>query len=283
LASAGPFPPSAWLLPSAGASPFWDSGWPPSASAVSWSPLRLRARLGRRLLRRRPELPSSSSPGPAPSPGLPAPSAGAAPCDRPESDRLPSERPESDRPESDRPESDRGGSERTGSGNGAGGWNRTTGGGWNTAAGTLGAPAALPAGALTTGALGPLALVPELLAPVTLEVRSPLPRPPAAWSLESLSYSSLSSIRAISSQAPGRAVSRSTASRRWAATHPHAARELFVNVGPGRTALAVLSSRGHRAGSTAPGLDRCLHGYGSRARPRCRHDATFPASRACGP
>jgi hypothetical protein len=82
----------------------------------------------------------------------------------------------SDGPEGEDPDA---GSACTGSGLAVGGWN-TTGGGWNTAAGTLG-------------------------------FSSLASRPPAASPLESLSYSSLSSIRAISSQAPGRAVSQRSA------------------------------------------------------------------------
>src|SRR5207247_4480927 len=127
-----------------------------------------------------------------------------------------------------------------GSGRAAGGWN-TTCGGWNTAAGTAGAG-----------------------------VMSPAPGLPVALSCDSLSYSSLSSIRAISSQAPGRAETRT-------------ARELVVNVGPGGTARAVLSARGHRAGSAAPGRYLCLHGYGALVRPCRPHDVPLPASRARGP
>ena len=56
--------------------------------------------------------------------------------------------------------------------------------------------------------------------------------PPVVLSLDSLSYSSLSSIRAISSQAPGRAVPRRSASWRSSAARPHTAREHIVNVGP---------------------------------------------------
>jgi len=141
-----------------------------------------------------------------------------------------------------------------GSGRTAGGWN-TTGGGWNTAAGTLG-------------------------------LTSPAPRPPAALSSDPLSYSSLSSIRAISSQAPGRAVSRRSARWRRIATHPHVAREHVVNVGPGGAALAALSPRGYRAGSTAPSHETnlCLRrqgllGYGSQAPPRRHHDPPSPANR----
>ena len=62
--------------------------------------------------------------------------------------------------------------------------------------------------------------------------------------IDSLSFSSLSSIRAISSQAPGRAVPRRSAQWRRTATHPHTAREHVVNEGPGGAALAALDSRG---------------------------------------
>src|SRR5580693_7329200 len=117
-----------------------------------------------------------------------------------------------------------------GSGRIAGGWN-TTGGGWNTAAGTLGA-----------GALS-----------------SPAARPPPALSLFSLSYSSLSSIRAISSQAPGRAGPRHAVQGRRTAAPPHAAREHIVNIGAGGAALrAALASRGTRAGPAALSLISCL-------------------------
>src|SRR5208337_351127 len=141
------------------------------------------------------------------------------------------------------------GSGRTGSGRAGGGWN-TTGGGWNTAAGTAWFSSSEPC--------------------------------PPGLSLNSLSYSSLSSIRAISSQAPGRAVPRRSANWRHSATHPHTAREHVVNGGPGGAALAVLGPRGYRASPTAPSLvtDLCLDGYGSLAPPHSRHDPFSPVSRA---
>src|SRR5580704_3292622 len=124
----------------------------------------------------------------------------------------------------------RGWAAAAGSGRIAGGWN-TTGGGWNTAAGTLGAGA----------------------------FSSPAARPPPALSLFSLSYSSLSSIRAISSQAPGRAGPRHAVQGRRTAAPPHAAREHIVNIGAGGAALtAALASRGTHAGPAALSLVSCL-------------------------
>ena len=231
----------------------WGSGWPsPASAAASWSPFLPRPRLGRRLRRRPGPVPSSSSPE------LPAP-VGASRCSRC-SRRGPGVTSGAGPGGPGEPAAWDGGagSGRAGAGRAAGGWN-TTCGGWNTAAGTAG-------------------------------FSSPASRPLAGLSLNSLSYSSLSSIRAISSQAPGRAVPRRSAHWRRSATHPHTAREHVVNEGPGGAALAVLGPRGYRASPTAPSLVTylCLVGYGSLAPPHRRHDpfsrpAGLPASRARGP
>jgi hypothetical protein len=114
------------------------------------------------------------------------------------------------------------------------------------AEGTLGAGEALGAGG-TAGAAG---------------FSSPAPRPPPVLSLKSLSCSSLSSIRAISSQAPGRASPRRSAGGRHAAVRSHAARERIVNIGPGprdEAALAAVGLRGDRASPKALSLVSCLH------------------------
>ena len=112
-----------------------------------------------------------------------------------------------------------------------GGW-KTTCGGWKTAAGTAG--------------------------PAT----SPAPRPLLPSLSNSLSYSSLSSIRAISSQAPGRAVS-------------HAAREHVVNVGTAGAAMAAQDPRGDRASPAAPCLVTCHYLREVRLRDVC-------SRRGCG-
>ena len=112
-----------------------------------------------------------------------------------------------------------------GSARGGGGWN-TTCGGWNTAAGTLGAG----------------------------RLSSPVPRPPPALSSNSLSFSSLSSIRAISSQAPGRASPRRSARRRRTAARTRTAQEHIVSKGAGEAAVAAPVSRGTRARPAALSL-----------------------------
>src|SRR5580700_6250979 len=213
-----------WAASASGRGPSasWAAGVSPASAASS---VRVRLRLGLRLRRRAAPVPSSSAPpSPTASPLAGGPAALA-----------------------DGPATLAGGPATlvggpagrvdtlgwvvTGSGRIAGGWN-TTGGGWNTAAGTLGAGA----------------------------FSSPAARPPPALLLFSLSYSSLSSIRAISSQAPGRAGPRHAVQGRRSAAPPHAAREHIVKIGAGGAALtAALASRGKRAGPAALSLVSCLH------------------------
>ena len=71
--------------------------------------------------------------------------------------------------------------------------------------------------------------------------------------------SSLSSIRAISSQAPGRASPRRSARRRHAAVRTRTAREHIVSKGAGGAATAAPVSRGTRARPAALSLILFLH------------------------
>src|SRR5580704_10741132 len=211
-----------WAASASGRGPSASWSWAAGASPVSAAPSgRVRLRLGLRLRRRAAPVPSSSKPlSSAASPLAGAASALAG---------GPAGRVDVGGPAG---RVDSVGWTAAGAGSGliAGGWN-TTGGGWNTAAGTLGADA----------------------------LSSPAARPPPALSLFSLSYSSLSSIRAISSQAPGRAGPRHTVQGRRTAAPPHAAREHIVNIGAGGAALrAALASRGTRAGPAALSLISCL-------------------------
>src|SRR5580704_10327349 len=236
-----------------GASASWAAGVSPASAASS---VRVRLRLGLRLRRRAAPVPSSSAPpsptasplagGPAALVGGPAALAGG-PATLAGSPATLVGGPAG--------RVDTLGWVVTGSGRIAGGWN-TTGGGWNTAAGTLGAGA----------------------------FSSPAARPPPALSLFSLSYSSLSSIRAISSQAPGRASPRHTVQGRRAAAQPHAAREHIVNIGAGGAALtAALASRGTRAEPAALSLVSCLHVTAPLHHSNAPHNALVPARRASEP
>ena len=121
--------------------------------------------------------------------------------------------------------------------------------GWNTAAGTAG-----------------------------VSSRRPVRR---LFSSDSLSYSSLSSIRAISSQAPGRAVPRRSASRRLPrCPPPHGTR---CQRKPRRSRAGDPERARSPCGLGSAGALSLSSRDGAPVRPCRPHDAPLPASRARGP